>query len=90
MDHRVKPGDDDFRWQQSTRLQPDLNEPDSEERVPFAAQVLPLVSTNQNDPCGSNRCVNLIFRTENGYLPVRAHIDLTRRTVAIQGGGRRR
>jgi hypothetical protein len=24
VDHRVKPGDDDFRWQQPTRLQLDL------------------------------------------------------------------
>lgn len=65
-------------------------EPGSEERVPFAAQVLPVASTNRNDPCSTNRCLDLIFRTENGYLPLRAHVDLTRRTVAVQGGGRRR
>lgn len=65
-------------------------QPGSEERVPFAAQVLPVVSTNRNDPCTTNRCVDLIFRTENGYLPLRAHVDLTRRTVAVHGGGRRR
>lgn len=64
-------------------------EPGSEERVPFAAQVLPVASTNRNDPCSSNRCLDLIFRTENGYLPLRAHVDLTRRTVAVLGGGRR-
>jgi hypothetical protein len=65
-------------------------QPGSEERVPFAAQVLPVVSTNRSDPCSTNRCVDLIFRTENGYLPLRAHVDLTRRTVAVHGGGRRR
>ena len=65
-------------------------EPGSQAQVPFAAQVLPVVSTSRNDPCASNRCVDLIFRTENGYLPVRAHVDLTRRTVAVHGGGRRR
>jgi len=65
-------------------------EPGSEERVPFAAQVLPVVSTNRNDPCSTDRCVDLIFRTENGYLPLRAHVDLTRRAVAVHGGGRRR
>jgi hypothetical protein len=65
-------------------------EPGSEERVPYAAQVLPVASTNRNDPCSTNRCLDLIFRTENGYLPLRAHVDLTRRTVALLGGGRRR
>jgi hypothetical protein len=65
-------------------------EPGSEERIPFAAQVLPVASTNRNDPCSTNRCLDLIFRTENGYLPLRAHVDLTRRTVAVLGGGRRR
>jgi hypothetical protein len=65
-------------------------QPGSEERVPFAAQVLPVVSTSRNDPCSTNRCVDLIFRTENGYLPLRAHVDLTRRTVAVHGGGRHR
>ena len=65
-------------------------EPGSQAQVPFAAQVLPVTSTSRNDPCAANRCVDLIFRTENGYLPVRAHVDLTRRTVAVHGGGRRR
>jgi hypothetical protein len=65
-------------------------EPGSQAQVPFAAQVLPVTSTSRNDPCAVNRCVDLIFRTENGYLPVRAHVDLTRRTVAVHGGGRRR
>jgi hypothetical protein len=64
-------------------------DPGSEERIPFAAQVLPVTSTNRNDPCSTNRCLDLIFRTENGYLPLRAHVDLTRRTVAVLGGGRR-
>jgi len=65
-------------------------EPGSQAQVPFAAQVLPVVSTSRNDPCASDRCVDLIFRTETGYLPVRAHVDLTRRTVAVHGGGRHR
>jgi hypothetical protein len=64
-------------------------EPGSEERMPFAAQVLPVTSTNRNDPCSTNSCLDLVFRTENGFLPLRAHVDLTRRTVAVVGGGRR-
>jgi len=55
----------------------------SEAGVPFAAQPLPLRSTDPRDVCSINRCVDLIFRTGNGYLEFRAHVDLTRRTVEI-------
>lgn len=55
----------------------------SEARVPFAAQALPLRSTDPRDICSVHRCVDLIFRTESGYLEFRAHVDLTRRTVEI-------
>jgi hypothetical protein len=54
--------------------------------VPFAAQVLPVATTDPNDPCFADRCLELIFRTETGYLPVRAYVDLTRRTVKPAGG----
>ena len=55
----------------------------SEARVPFAAQALPLRSTDPRDICSVDRCIDLIFRTESGYLEFRAHVDLTRRTVEI-------
>jgi hypothetical protein len=58
----------------------------SDARIPYAAQALPLRSTDPRDVCSVNRCLDLIFRTENGYLPLRAHVDLTRRTVEIHGG----
>lgn len=61
-----------------------LLESGSDARIPFAAQALPLRSTNPRDPCSTNRCLDLIFRTEEGYLPVRAHVDLTKRTVTIE------
>jgi hypothetical protein len=57
----------------------------SEARGPFAVQALPLRSTDPRDVCSVDRCVDLIFRTENGYLPFRAHVNLTRRSVEIQG-----
>jgi hypothetical protein len=57
----------------------------SEARVPFAVQALPLRSTDPRDLCSVDRCVDLIFRTENGYLPFRAHVNLTRRSVEMQG-----
>ncbi|HKF71564.1 MAG TPA: hypothetical protein VKB68_07435 [Stellaceae bacterium] len=60
----------------------------SDARVPFAAQILPLRSTAPNDPCTRDRCVDVLFRTENGYLGIRAHVDLTTRAVSvIRGGG---
>jgi hypothetical protein len=64
----------------------------NEARVPFAAQALPLRSTDPRDICSINRCVDLIFRTEQGYLPFRAHVDLTTRTVEIHSsaGGQHR
>jgi hypothetical protein len=64
----------------------------NEAHVPLAAQALPLRSTDPRDPCSINRCVDLIFRTERGYLPFRAHVDLTARTVEIHGstGGQHR
>ncbi len=61
-----------------------LLESGSDARIPFAAQALPLRSTNPRDPCSTNRCLDLIFRTEEGYLPVRAHVDLTKRTVTVE------
>ncbi len=54
-----------------------------ETRVPYAAQALPLRSTDPRDPCSVDRCLDLIFRTENGYLSLRAHVNLTKRTVAV-------
>jgi hypothetical protein len=61
-------------------------EPGSDERVPFAAQVLPLRNSNPKDACSVDRCLALIFRTENGYLSLHAQVDLTKRTVIVQGG----
>ena len=56
----------------------------SDARVPFAAQALPLRSTNPRDPCSTDRCLDLIFRTEEGYLSVRAHVDLTKHTATVE------
>jgi hypothetical protein len=63
----------------------------SDDRAAFVAQALPLRSTAAGDPCTNDRCVDLIFRTENGYLGVRAHVDLTKRNVTVaQDGGQHR
>lgn len=68
----------------------EILESGSDARLPFAAQALPLRSTDPRDVCSVDRCLDLTFRTENGYLPVRAHINLTRRTVEVHGGGQHR
>jgi len=58
--------------------------------VPLAAQVLPLRSANRRDPCSEDRCLDLVFRTPKGYLPLRVRVDLTRRTVTVEREGLRR
>jgi hypothetical protein len=63
-----------------------LLESGTDARTPFAVQALPLRSTDPRDVCSVDRCVDLIFRTESGYLPFRAHVNLTRRSVEIHGG----
>jgi hypothetical protein len=66
-----------------------LLDPGSDARVPFAAGVLPLRSSDPNDRCSVDRCLDLSFRTETAYLPLRAHVDLTSRTVSVERGGPR-
>jgi hypothetical protein len=57
---------------------------------PYAVEALPLRSTDPKDPCSRDRCLDLIFRTPDGYLSTRAHVNLTRQTVAAQGTERQR
>jgi hypothetical protein len=68
----------------------EILESGSDARIPFAAQALPLRSSDPRDVCSVDRCLDLTFRTENGYLSMRAHINLTRRTVEVHGGGQHR
>ena len=65
----------------------EILESGSDARVPYAAQALPLRSSDPRDVCSVDRCLDLIFRTENGYLPLRAHVNLTKGTVEVHGGG---
>jgi len=67
----------------------EILESGSDARVPFAAQTLPLRSTDPRDFCSVDRCLDLVFRSESGFLPVRAHVNLTRRTVEVHGGQHR-
>jgi hypothetical protein len=56
------------------------------EGEPFVIQALPLQSSDPNDPCSHDRCLDLIFRGEgSSYLAIRAHVDLTKQTVALHG-----
>jgi hypothetical protein len=54
--------------------------------VPFSARPLRVRSSDPNDPCTLDRCLDLVFRTDAGYLPLRAEIDLTQHTVSVRGG----
>ncbi len=52
----------------------------------FVIQALPLLSSDPNDPCSHDRCLDLIFRGEkSSYLAIRAHVNLTKQTVALHG-----
>lgn len=59
-------------------------EPGTLQTIPFEAQSLRVRSVDPNDPCTLDRCLDLIFKTETGYLPLRASIDLTRHTVTVR------
>jgi hypothetical protein len=65
----------------------EILESGNDARVPFAAQVLPLRSSDPRDLCSVDRCVDLIFRTADGYLPLSAQVNLTKGTVEVQRGG---
>lgn len=56
----------------------------SDAGIPLAAQALRVRSSDSNDPCSRDRCLDLIFRTETGYLPLRAGVDLNQRTVEVR------
>jgi hypothetical protein len=47
----------------------------------YVAEPLPLRSSDPRDPCSGDRCLELIFRTPEGYLPIRVQVDLTRGTA---------
>jgi hypothetical protein len=73
----------------------EILDPGSDEQLAYAAQVLPLRSANPRDPCSANRCLDIVFRTDDGFLSLRPTVNLTRRTVtvaappAVEGGHRR-
>lgn len=55
----------------------------SSAHAPYAAQALPLRSSDPKDPCHTGRCLDLIFRAGTGYLPLRVTVDLTTRSVKL-------
>jgi hypothetical protein len=66
-----------------------VSEPGSTAAESYVAQALPLRGSQPSDPCTEDRCLDLVFRVEDGYLPLRAHVDLTRRLVEVEGSGAR-
>jgi hypothetical protein len=65
-----------------------IAEPGLDAGGPFVAEALPLLSGNPQDPCHADRCLDVIFRGEHGYLPVRAHADITKQSITVEGGRR--
>lgn len=58
---------------------------DGPRRNPFVVQGLPVRSVNAQDTCSVDRCLDLIFRAERGYLAFRAHADITKGVVTVEG-----
>jgi hypothetical protein len=67
-----------------------IREPGSQKRIPFAAEVLAERRSDPADPCSVDRCLSLIFGTDNGYLNLSVRVDLTGRTATVEGGGQLR
>jgi hypothetical protein len=59
-------------------------DPGNTQTVPLEAQSLRVRSVDPNDPCTLDRCLDLIFKTGTGYLPLRAAVDLTKHTVTLR------
>jgi hypothetical protein len=59
-------------------------DPNALKTIPFEVQFLRVRSVDPNDPCTLDRCLDLIFKTETGYLPLRAAVDLTKHTVTVK------
>lgn len=47
----------------------------------YIAEPLPIRSSDPRDPCSRDRCLELVFRTPAGYLPLRVQVNLTRGTA---------
>ena len=58
-------------------------ERDAPRTVPFTVLSLRVRSSDTNDPCTLDRCLDLIFKTDSGFLPLRAEVDLTQHTVKL-------
>jgi hypothetical protein len=59
-------------------------DPGATQKVPLEAQSLRVRGADPNDPCTLDRCLDLLFKTDTGYLPLRAAVDLTKHTVTVK------
>lgn len=50
---------------------------------PLRALALPVRGIDPKDPCTAGRCLDLLFRGEQGYLGLRAQVNLSRRAVTV-------
>ena len=49
-------------------------------------QALPVRSSDPKDPCAAHRCLQFLFRSQQGYLPLRAQVDLSKHAVSVIRG----
>jgi hypothetical protein len=59
--------------------------PGREASGPLVVEGLPLRTSDPRDPCRVDRCLDLIFRAADGYLPIRVRVDVTKRSVSVEG-----
>ena len=55
---------------------------------PLVAEALPVRGTRPNDACTAGRCLDFLFRTESGYLPLRVQVNLGGKTVQVVAAAR--
>ena len=55
---------------------------------PLAAEILPVRAATDRDPCFGGRCVEILFRNERSYLPLRVRVVLNTGAVTLIQGER--
>jgi hypothetical protein len=66
-----------------------LRMPGMDDRMPFAAEIMPLLTSSVRDLCYIGRCVEVHYRNATGYLPLRVQVNLAARSVTILRRGPR-
>ena len=63
----------------------ELVDPAADTTAPLVAEPLPIRASDPRDACAIGRCLEFVFRADGAYLPLRARVNLTQRSVSVQG-----